>query len=96
MDGRTDASRASTGRLAARVLDGVAQQLRREAESQDNLGQADKLIRLASVLEELRDEEEKLIRRRLATRTGPFVSKTRKATAQRQEPALPLGGGRSS
>ncbi|MEE1658274.1 hypothetical protein VB618_18910 [Microvirga sp. CF3062] len=53
----------TAGRLAFRVLDDVTQRLRREAESQDNLSRAAKLNRLASVLEELRNEEENLIRR---------------------------------
>jgi hypothetical protein len=70
MDGRKDTIRASTGRLAIRVLDEVMQRLRREAESQDNIGQADKLNRLAAVLEELRNEEENVIERGFAKRDG--------------------------
>lgn len=56
-------SNETADRLAIRVLDDVTQRLRREAESQDNLSRAAELNRLALVLEELRREEENLVRR---------------------------------
>ena len=60
----------TAGRLATRVLDDMAQRLRREAESQEDLSRADQLNRLASVLEELRKEEEGLITRRFENHGG--------------------------
>jgi hypothetical protein len=63
MDGRKAMSKETADRLAIRVLDDMTQRLRREAESQESLIRASELNRLALVLEELRREEENLIRR---------------------------------
>ena len=60
----------TAGRLATRVRDDMAQRLRREAESQENLNRADQLNRLALELEELRNEEEDLITRRFDNHGG--------------------------
>ena len=60
----------TAGRLATRVLDDMAQRLRREAQSQEDFSRADQLNRLALVLEELRIEEENLIARRFESHGG--------------------------
>ena len=56
-------SNDTADRLAIRVLDDMMQRLRREGESQESLLRAAELNRLALVLEELRKEEENLVRR---------------------------------
>jgi hypothetical protein len=63
-------------RLAIRVLVDMAQRLRLEAEMQDNPFRAAELNRLASVLEQLRNEEENLITRRFEKPNGPLVNNT--------------------
>jgi hypothetical protein len=63
-------------RLAIRVLVDMAQRLRLEAEIQDNPIRATELNRLASVLDELRNEEENLITRGCKKPSGLLVSNT--------------------
>ncbi len=68
--------RESAGRLAIRVLVDMAQRLRLEAEIQDNPVRSAELNRLVSVLEELCNEEENLIKRGFKRPSGPLVSNT--------------------